>query len=656
MAVLKDGVIRRLSPDELLKRYGKCGETVVRKVDFIEKKRSFKVYPGMSSEVLKSRLESHAEELYDLLPEDYRAFLGCDPEMAVNNTGMKFPTIRPSSMTSPLDNKEYKFCLDFLLSEISEGLNTIITSGKWQELLVKFPLSSMTGLVDSEDMNNGINCAAGGAAKRSIVALTKEWRDSGRPLDDYLDTFIIVIKRLQFEKKGKERFAYTLHGSFDDKESEILELDDEIKDLFTMAGISKISLRNLEHAMRVRDASAWNGFFNMDAVMLNRLFMECIAIRPVLAKLFKFTDESVNIDIQNRFLSTWDVVNNDGSFPLELSKYIMSSLFNDSAYKAWDHYDASTIVGGYRDENDEPVYYEIEGHSKIIEFWRGLSSGSGFTSGTNKLGHCPTQIMNHVIACGKQTTAFASFDALREFILDETVFIKNNGDDCLNGFESFEISEKFRVAMEKTNFINYEEELNPKSFSGMYFYVNSNHSARGLFKTPATLLLKSNEMERRDWDSALGRMKHLSILGKIDNFLSFDHDTNATDYVNLFLSIHAPEIDSYSELVLLAQEEEKTLLEGGSSKAVAYARLVRALNIEPSKAHRINWDYTAEELNAADAEAADELFVTFRLVDILGEKQGLQSLVNPRFFKNDDVKVVETEIIPLEEEIITEQI
>ena len=633
MGKLPRGKITHLTLDELLNKYGKCGETVVRKVDFIKQDKPFKVYPGVSSTELKMRLEDNHDLLLDLVPDDYQAFLGCDLEKAVVNTGMKFPTIRPSTMTKPLDNKDYKFCLDYMLNEIKLGVKEMISNGTWSELLVKYQLSSMTGLVFPKDMNASENCSIGGNAKRSIVDFAREWRDSGRPLDDYLDTFIIVIKRLQFEKKGKERFSYILHGSLDETESEYLALEKEVASIFKDLGIAKISLKNIMHAMRVRDASAWNGLFNQDPILLNRIFMECIRIRPALAKMFKFTDESVNQEIQGFFISTWDVANNDGSFDLDLSKYIMKTLFVDSAYKAWDHYDASTIIGGYRDEFDKPVYYEIEGHSEIIEMWRGLSSGSGFTSGTNKLGHAPTQLMNHAKAVKNGKTALTSFDEMTKFILSPDFFMKNNGDDCLNGFKTKEEEIVFAELMEKTTFFNYEEEILPKSFSGMYFYLNMNESVKGLFKTPATLLLKSNEMERRDWDSALGRMKHLSILGKIDNFLSFDHEGSSGDYVDAFLEIHAPEISSYNELVLLAQDEEKALLEGGSSKALAYARLVDALGIPPHKSHEINWNYTAEELFAADKEAADELFVTYRLQDILGDKNDLSCLLNPEFFE-----------------------
>ena len=435
---------------------------------------------------------------------------------------------------------------------------------------IKFNITSSVGVATSSESSPlaRFNCSHDIEAKHDIAIYTKDC-DS-----DALFQPMTIGFRLQLEswlKANSRRCQLVKDGKIVDS-----------------------TVANDFHGQRGRHVIGVPEMFNAQPMIIGSYLLE--GLTSTLQKMWKFTPESLLIDTKGKFISTFDVVNNDQSFNAALNKRIHKDLLPQELYEVWDNLqNQGTLHGVYRDRHDEEIYYTMESYKM------GLLSGEAFTSITNKIGHTLEQVTAYLTVHKKQKCT-------PELLAQAAQVIINNGDDLLNVHDDPKERDSMQDLLQDSKIANYE--IEPNMFSGQYFpEKNDNGEVFNASSTFATLFFGLLQRERRSWDNRnLGILPYNSLLGRTQWMRLYPpaEDSVVDDAIATFFSIAEFDGDE-NDLVAFADKELVEAEQEGDNRAMAIMKLSKAMGLK--NANDLWYKFSYEELEKVDKESAEQLFL-----------------------------------------------
>ena len=569
------GLYVELKKSEARAEIGECVETLSRKGDFISKERPYVHAPWLSSGQLRANIlrELEDQDVTDILGPAIVDVLHTNPDLAALDVGV----LAMSSWKgdNPLDDQGYKLILDYIINEVQQSIKTGLAQSETEELFVKFNVTSSIGVIGDGEFSK-FNCSHSFEHKKRLIeSLNMEpaearvkFPKSGLKIQGF---------RLQTEKakKANQRPAWL----FDERWSNKVYLT---------------TVANEWHGARVRAVIGFSWIINRYLMVINRLIFA--GLTPTLHEFWEFTHDDILDGTLNRFVFCTDVSNNDLNFIHSENEYIHSQLLDEDMFEWWSDAYKEPLYGVYVDSNDIKRYYKT-----TEKFKAPLYSGEGLTSIVNKIKHTTMQVFNHMKAHGDPFTEEGVDNRIKTLV--STQSLKNNGDDTLDKFDSAELRDRFgEIAVNNPYGVIGEEE---PGFSGISLSVDNDTRVTGAFANAMSLFKKLIERERRDYDSTLGSLPYNSIKGQfqfLEKYQGYDDELIA-EFKDIYLRMVGLDSDILLDLEDLAEAE----LEGADVRQQMINRLMTAMKLtNPSK---LFYEFSFEELYAADPEATEELFL-----------------------------------------------
>lgn len=577
---------------EMESKYGAGGKAVMRKADFISAHRSFKYSPWMGSKELQESVDHYAPAIAEFL-EDGGEKLESRIEEVSTNAGIFAGNL--STMEGIGDPREddpvfagfYKAVLKELKTCYNRGLDT----KNINERLLGFRRESSPGvMVDYPDLS----CNYSVEAKNQILDLSADRKFTDRPVS-------LVTYRVQLDKMNKKRIS-----CFFDKPSSLVE-----GFMYNPSG-RKCRIR---HALALCwDRNTW--LMGVNALINLGLQGADGGPQSVLYSMWKTTHadfDAIGRRTPLMYPKCGDIGNNDMRQNWPLTRDFHAQILPPWMFDEWLRvYEDGDIIGCYPDADEKKRYYSVNLNGKHNH--SRLYSGEGLTSWTNRSIHLSNQLACAFVASGGKEGEEPSPEVCYDFMCQRVNLTYNNGDDIFDLFESQAVADKYEERLTATKWIPIEME--PPGMSGIGFTLNEKGQMTGAQAKMSTLFYKVLETERRDYDSALGRLPYSSIAGKLSFFDSFNYRDDAiiADAKALFLDVVG--LKGYDDQRIREEAaKEIATAEAENSRQLAINKILSLLGEVES--HVLAWKYSFDEIKAVAPELAEELFISRPLTQFI---------------------------------------
>lgn len=574
------------------------GDFVKKKTMFIVPESKYPHFEWLSSDQMKQNVQRLAPSLTDMMSKDDMDSMLCDITRAQTDIGIiPGASWKDAGLVSPLNNPEYMKVLDYLIKRCRSAIEYGIKTA--DSRVLGFQLSSSPGGSFHRSMED-YNFKYDVKSKSKILDRCKAMLRGDEPFPaKYMG---IVGYRLQLQKPKarpsillgptspslKAFHAFTKGWESDQRGRHVLGLSWEAASL----------------------GMGWNECFNHG-----------VSNDPKNADLKRFW-KSTHHQIEDRLLAdvaagkkrfelACDISNNDFYLFQDLLEYIIRALLPERIADEWVKATSEgAIFGGYYDSEGKARYYvlDLAKNKGYARLW----SGDPFTSMLNRIVHLANQISVR-ISTGQLDQFNGDLEAIFNYLATENLTF-NNGDDYDDFFESEEAREAYKKAQLSNK--SFSIGIEQPGFSGPDHLVAHDGQFAGVETSARSLFRKTLEVERRPVGHPIRSLSYNSLAGKWNNFMEYNHrgdDTNLLLWDVFMEFVGLEHLSTPSELNALATKE---LQDAEDSEVNRQASIIRLMDIlGESQPHALTWKYTYEELEAASASDAANIFIAEKVSD-----------------------------------------
>lgn len=564
---------------------GKCSEFIDNKLRLIAPYRPYKAYPHIDSDGLMKRLSPRIDDILEL--DSRSAPLLTNVNLAQQGCGPLGPnlhrTIKKGEYMDPMDDPLMVKILAFLREEYISGMKRFVDSG--ESIFVKINYSSSVGW--SGDI--GENCGTDVETKLLLAAeIAKDVHF------DLLvgDSPLFCGNRLQPDTAGKIRFGWVHSNERNDG---------------TVTYMRTVHPFD-QHSLRVRTVTAFPTLKNGALIVANQYVEN--GKSDFLKKVLVQTFEDITSTVKGKYLFCSDVPNNDQHMHPSVIDYTFDSILSPKlADRTKTMMRESTIIGGYTDLKDGAFgglsehLYKIE-RKEDDSFYQNFS-GHGLTKHPNVFQNLGIQLWCHCKANNFEDPA-----QLIPLIMDDTICVLNNGDDCVDGHIDPEYIKLFRDISNTNPFAPRGEE--PPSYSGKDFTLDGKGRAIGMEFPVSAIFLNSFNHERRPHHSILRSASYYGTAQRLEMAYEMDggHPEVIAEAENLLLDVMGLSKSEFEQKV----KEDITRIEEEQGRAFFIMRMMERLKLAGypvSNSNELNWRYPHTLLKEIDSEAFEQLFIQY---------------------------------------------